>query len=331
MAGTVEKLLRRLADGHEHSGPQLAADLGVTRAAVWKTVQQLADLGLEVQAERGKGYRLPAALEFLGADLLEGQLEGCTRDSLESLEVFWSLDSTSDYLLREPAVRPGFSRACFAEFQTGGRGRRGRRWYAPIGHGICVSLSWSFASSPANLSCLGLAAGVGVLRAAQRAGAREAQLKWPNDVVLDGKKLAGILIDVQGEAGGPLRVVVGVGLNYKFTAAAASQIVAAGGLSPVAIADAAGDELWSRSKTAATLVDELHGVLVEFSGRGFSGLAADWRAADYLAGRRVVVTADTGELAGIVRGIGADGRLQLETEGGIQHIVNGDVSVRPVS
>ena len=281
-----------------------------------------------VQAEQGRGYRLSQPTELLDHELVCDALDDASRDRLESLEVLWQTSSTSDYLMQQPAASPGHSRVCLAEFQTDGRGRRGRSWFAAAGHGICLSLSWSFATSPQQLSCLGLAAGIGVLRAARAAGATQAQLKWPNDVVVAGQKLAGVLIDVRGEAGGPMRAVVGVGLNYRLPELAVEKVLAAGGLQPAALVNAEQPAILSRNETAAALVSELQQVLQEFALEGFSALAPTWRDADYLWGKAVTVVTDNGEVSGNVKGIAADGRLQLETKNGIMQFTTGDVSVR---
>ena len=335
MPTTQEKLLRLLADGAVHSGTGLATQLGITRAAVWKSIRQLEDAGVTISAQTGKGYWLNEPLELLDATLISAALDNTARQRIDALEVLWQVGSTSDHLLQAPAVSPGRSRVCLAEFQTDGRGRRGREWFAAAGHSICLSLSWSFQSSPQQLASLGLAVGAGVLRTAQAAGATAAQLKWPNDVVVNGNKLAGVLIDVQGEAGGPMRAIIGVGLNYSLPANAERQIEAAGGLRPASLVDAYVDAHaerhppLSRNAVAAALINELHNVMAEFSARGFSAFAAEWRAADYLQAKPVTVTVDGVEHRGVVRGIAADGRLQLETDGGILHVMSGDVRVRP--
>lgn len=326
MSLTQEQLLRRLADGRVHSGTKLAAGFGVTRAAVWKCIQQLQELGVEIHAGAGRGYQLAQPLELLSAAAIQAAVPEALRGNCESFEVLWSIRSTNDRLLDLPVVEPGRSRVCLAEFQSGGRGRRGRKWFAPAGAGLCLSVSWSFRSSPPQLACLGLVAGVGVLRAMRAAGATGAQLKWPNDLVVEGRKLAGILIDVRGEAGGPLQAVVGVGLNYDLPDAAIADIVAAGGLRPAAFSESGGRA--GRNALAAALVTELHSVMNEFAASGFVALADEWRAADYLQGKSVEVATDSEALAGTVRGIAADGRLQLQTAAGIIHLSTGDVSVR---
>jgi BirA family biotin operon repressor/biotin-[acetyl-CoA-carboxylase] ligase len=323
-----QQLLCLLADGQLHSGSELATSLGVTRSAIWKNIRQLSSLDIEVAAQAGKGYRLAAPLEMLDELQIVNALNERSRQLCDPPEVLWVSESTSDHLLRKPAPLPGIAHVCLAEYQSSGRGRRGRQWFAPAGHGICLSVAWSFSSSPANLSCLGLAIGVGVLRALRSAGAADAQLKWPNDIVADGCKLAGILIDVQGEAGGPLHVVAGVGVNYHLNHFAEKAVAANGGITPACMTGVAADEFAGRNQTAALLIDEICVVLADFSKDGFTSLADEWSEADYLAGQRVNVQLDDAVLSGIARGITDDGRLRLEVDGKLHLLVTGDVSVR---
>jgi BirA family biotin operon repressor/biotin-[acetyl-CoA-carboxylase] ligase len=327
MTKAAENMVRLLADGATHSGTQLAAELGITRAAVWKRIQQLADLGLDVAGQAGSGYSLAEPLELLVVGRIRAGLPPSTLALLDSLEVAWSLPSTNDYLLQQQLAVAERADVCFAEFQSGGRGRRGRRWFAPVGHGLCLSVAWRFSEAPEQLHCLGLAIGTAVLRALQACGIGSAQLKWPNDVMLDDGKLAGILIDVQGEADGPLRVVAGVGLNFRLTAATTTEIGAAGGLRPAAIADV--DATVSRNLLATHLVAELIGVLANYASTGFAPSIAAWRAADYLQGRTVSVAGARGTQSGVASGIAADGQLQLATANGVVQLLTGDVSVRP--
>jgi len=327
MPATPERLLRLLADGDTHSGTDLATALGLTRAAVSKAARQLADLGVTIIAAKGRGYRLSEPLELLDADRIATALAPAARERLAGLELFWTTVSTNDCLLQAEWPPPDRARACLAEFQTGGRGRRGRPWFAQAGHGICLSLGWSFSSAPAQLGSLALAAGIAIRRAALRCGAQDVRLKWPNDVMAGDSKLAGILIDVRGEAGGPLQAIVGVGLNYRLAPGTAERVREAGGVTPATLTAAAGANC-GRNAAAAAMIDALCEVLAEYTRVGFSALAAEWRDADYLAGRDVSVDLDGKACRGMGRGIAADGRLQLLTETGVMHVMSGDVSVR---
>ncbi len=322
------QLLSLLADGKQHSGNALAGILGVSRAAIWKQVEHLRQLGVEIRAQAGQGYSLPVALELLEPDAILDGLPRELRPVIDDFQVLWVTESTSDFLLQHGRTEPDRARICLAEYQTGGRGRRGRQWFAAIGSGLCISVGWCFPAAPASLSCLGLAVGVAVLRAVRACGVSTAELKWPNDLVVGGKKLAGILVDVQGEAGGPLQVVAGVGFNYAPDQHAAGTIMAAGGLAPVSLSELTGSILVGRNKLAAELVAALINVLQQFQSTGFESLVDEWRSADYLRGKVVKVVAGDKEVVGVASGISSDGQLLVDSDGALKPVATGDVSIR---
>jgi BirA family biotin operon repressor/biotin-[acetyl-CoA-carboxylase] ligase len=323
-----QRLIRLLADGELHSGSELADMLGVSRTAIWKQLGQLDSLNLEISAQAGQGYRLADRIELLDAELIWSAMGNSARQVCGPPEVLWTTDSTSNHLAQQESPAPGSARVCLAEYQTSGRGRRGRQWFAPAGHGICFSMAWCFPSSPDSLSCLGLAIGVGVLRAMHKAGVSDACLKWPNDIVVEGRKLAGILIDVQGEAGGPLQVVAGVGVNYRLNSQTSAAVQSSGGIMPACIVDAGSHEAASRNQIAALLIDELCEILSNFAEDGFAPLANEWAEADCLQEQTVNVHTDNGLVSGKALGISDDGRLRVDADGQEILLVTGDVSVR---
>ena len=207
-----ERLLRALADGLPHSGEELAQSFGVTRAAVWKRVNQLADWGLDVVALPGVGYRLARPIDLLDAAALRSALVGRATVPLADVEVLTEIDSTNRRLVgrRPPA---GAANVCVAEFQHAGRGRRGRVWRTPLAGGLCLSVGWQFEDMPSDLTALTLAVGVVVRRALARIAHIDVALKWPNDLVWDSRKLGGILLELAAEAQGGCHVVAGIGLN----------------------------------------------------------------------------------------------------------------------
>jgi BirA family biotin operon repressor/biotin-[acetyl-CoA-carboxylase] ligase len=325
VSGRTE-LLRLLADGELHSGEELAAALSISRAAVWKRLQQLDEWGIALEARAGSGYRLDASIELLDEASIRAQLPADVAASLRTLEVHDALGSTSDRLLAVRGLPPGRFDACLAEFQDAGRGRRGRRWVAPFASGLCLSMSWSYPDAPAMLGALSLAAGVASLRALRRLGVEGVTLKWPNDLVRGDAKLGGILIDHRGEAAGPAYVVVGIGLNVRLPRAAQEALAAEG---VEAIDLAAVGVVPGRNALAAVLVAELHQALGEFGARGMAAFAEEWGQADALAGRPVTVLHGGESLEGVARGVDADGALLLEASGVRRRIVSGEVSVRP--
>jgi BirA family biotin operon repressor/biotin-[acetyl-CoA-carboxylase] ligase len=326
MSGRAE-LLKLLADGALHSGEELAGALSISRAAVWKRLRQLEPWGIALEARPGSGYRLEAPLDLLDAAEIRRQLPQSAAELLRRLEVLDAIESTNDRLLVAGEPPPGRFDACLAEFQSAGRGRRGRRWVAPFASGLCLSVGWSYREVPAALGALSLAAGVGALRALRRFGFSDLSLKWPNDIVSADAKLGGILIDHRGEAAGPAWVVVGIGINVRLPRAA-REALAASGVDAVDLAGLGTPP--ARSHLAAVLIAELEQALVEFGARGMAAFEDEWRGADALAGRPVRVLQGGQSLEGLARGVDGDGALLLEIDGGRQRILSGEVSVRPV-
>jgi BirA family biotin operon repressor/biotin-[acetyl-CoA-carboxylase] ligase len=324
---TAELLLHALADGRTHSGEDLARAFGVTRAAIWKQVGKLADWGLAVEAEPGAGYRLSRRLDLLDADALRAALEPAVAARLAKLEVFTELDSTNERLLAVPPP-VGKLDVCVAEYQSAGRGRRGRRWRAPLGSGIFLSVGCQFAGMPAQPAALTLAVGVAVRRVLARVANLTIALKWPNDLVFDERKLGGILLELKAEAHGGSHVVAGIGINVALPAEllpslsdwprGAVDLEAALGLPPP-----------PRAVLAGALVNELAALFADYPTLGFAAYRTEWRSADFLRGRAVSVDEPAGRLLGTALGIDADGGLLVELEGGEKRrVVAGDVSVR---
>jgi len=325
---TVERLLHALADGRTHSGEELALKFGVTRAAIWKQVAKLADLGLAVEAAPGAGYRLAHGLDLLDVEALRAALEPAVAARLAKLEVFTELDSTNRRLLAAPPS-VGSLDVCIAEYQNAGRGRRGRRWQAPLGSGIALSVGWQFAGVPAEPSALTLAVGVAVRRVLDRVAGITIALKWPNDLVFDERKLGGILLEIQAEAHGGAHVVVGVGLNVALPAALLPSLCD-WPRGAVDLTTALGRAPPPRAVLAAGLVNEIAALLADYPAQGFAAYRTEWRSADFLRGRVVRLDEGTGRLFGTALGIDADGALLVETDGGKRRVVAGDVSVRSV-
>ncbi len=323
----IDELITVLADGRVHSGPELARRCGCSRTAVWKRLHALEALGLEVLAETGRGYRLGRPLELLDRGRLKSGLSAATASRLDSLELVTITDSTNSRLRAGPAPPPGRLQVLLAEYQRSGRGRRGRRWLAPLGGGLCFSIAGTYARRPPDLPALGLAAGVAAWRALRDAGVAGLGLKWPNDLLVGGRKLGGLLVEVDGEADGPLRVIVGLGVNWQLSAGVVRAVAADAGLQPVALTELI-EARRSRNALAAALVDALAQVLDDFGSRGFSPFATDWEAADLLRGRPVVVHRGEDRLSGTARGIDAAGNLLVATNHGLQAVVSGEVSLR---
>jgi BirA family biotin operon repressor/biotin-[acetyl-CoA-carboxylase] ligase len=327
-APLTARVFAQLADGRFHSGEELALALGVSRSAIWKATGALKDLGATLHAVRNRGYRLAVASDPLEGDKIRGQLAREVRDHVQRVEALWSTESTNSVLSARPNPPPGSSEVCLAEYQSAGRGRRGRAWLAPPGGAICLSLSWTFREVPPDLGALGLVIGVCALRALQELGVAGAALKWPNDLLVGDRKLGGVLIELRGESAGPACVVIGIGVNVALGGSLLEKIAALG----LAATDlkSAGLEDVSRNTIAAALVSACLRGLVAFEREGLKPFAEEWRLADALRGRSVDVTAGAGIARGLARGIDVHGALLVETRQGVERFIAGDVTVRPL-
>ncbi len=321
-------LLELLADGRLHSGEGLATALGVSRAAVWKAMARLRSQGIGVEALARRGYRLPEPVELLDSSRMRAHIGPAQAAALRSLELLYEVDSTNSRLLAAPPPPFGRADVCVSELQTAGRGRRGRRWIAPFGASLALSIAWAFRDVVRDIASLSLCVGVAVVRALERVGARGIRLKWPNDVLFERNKLAGILVELRAEAGGPAHVVIGVGLNVALSPAARREIAASGGRVDVAAAADACHEIPSRNRVAGVLIDEVLGVLAEFEESGFAGLHAAWTALDALRGQTVHVTVGASSVVGEACGIDRDGALWVDVDGVRKKFVAGEVTLR---
>ncbi len=326
-----EALLRRLADGESHSGEDLARDFGVTRAAVWKQVAKLKDWGLAVHAVPGQGYRLKQTVDLLDAKDLRARLRANEGACPHSVEVFIELESTNRYLLEQRSPEPGALRACVAEYQSAGRGRRGRSWTAPLAAGLCLSAAWQFRETPQGLAALTLAVGVVVRRVLERVAEIRIALNWPNDLVWHDRKLGGILVEMTAEAYGCCHVVVGMGLNVAMSAELLDS-VSNWDTGAVDLARATNGRSPRRTALAAELIEAFGLLFTHYEREGFAPYRDEWRAADYLMGKRISLEESSGPTFGTAHGIGEDGALLLETAQGLsRRVISGDVSVRPAS
>jgi BirA family biotin operon repressor/biotin-[acetyl-CoA-carboxylase] ligase len=322
-------LLVLLADGVLRSGENLAAQLGVSRTAIWKAVERLRAQGIAVAAEARRGYRLVRPVELLDTETIRAELSDAAQRKLRRLELLFEVDSTNTHLVQ--AAPPPFGEAdvCLSELQHAGRGRRGRRWVAPFGAGLAMSLAWSFRDAARDLPSLSLVVGVAVARALTRLGAHDVRLKWPNDLWWADRKIGGLLLELRAEAGGPAHVVIGIGLNVSLPPEARAAIAAADarGVAVASIADAC-DSAPSRNRIAGATVDELLRMLTQFEQEGFAPFREAWSTLDALRGRGVRVLLGERTLIGRAQGIDVDGALCVDIDGRLQRFVSGEVSLR---
>lgn len=325
---SLHGVLSLLSDGNIHSGEEIGEALGVSRTAVWKQLQKLSDLGLSLLTVKGKGYQLPGGLELLEQEKIMASLPDSSRSLLKQLDVEGSIDSTNTRAMTKAREGNAGGYACIAEHQLAGRGRHGRKWVSPYGRNIYLSMVWEFNQGAAVLEGLSLAVGVAIARAVNRLtgehkAIEQVQLKWPNDVYWQGKKLAGVLLEMAGEPSGHCQVVVGVGLNVAMLEEEAKEV----------------DQQWvslnsisgpvSRNGLAAALLDELLQLLSSYDRQGFAALKDEWESLDYFKEKDVEISVGDNKIIGRAAGVSEKGALRLLTENGEQLIYGGEASARP--
>jgi len=321
-----QRLLRRLQCGPV-SGGALAAELGISRAAVWKRIEALRAMGLQIKARAGHGYALEAPPEWFDADAIVTALPATLHGELARLEIAWSLPSTNTALLTTPLPEAGCW-VLLAEHQSGGRGRHGRTWQSPLGGQLAVSVLRGFDGGLARLGGLSLVAGIAVAEALHNAGYGEVRLKWPNDVVVPGpdglRKLAGILVEGGGEQGGRARGVVGIGLNLCMPADVVQidqpwiDLSQLGGQTP------------SRNALTGLVLAHLLPALREFDRDGLSPLLERYARLDVLHGQQVEVRMGDTVQRGVASGIADDGALRVRLAEGERRFHAGEVSLRQI-
>ena len=318
-----QRLLQRLSDGARHSGTMLGEHLGISRAAVWKQVQTLQESGIKIHSEQRQGYRLSSPVTLLDRVEVQSLLQQEIRARLPQIETLWSCDSTNSELmrrLREQEAATGS--VLLTEYQSGGRGRRGKQWISPFGGSLYLSLLWRFSGGLMALSGLGIVVGIAMAQAVEQLGLNGAMLKWPNDLHYDDKKLGGVLIELEGESDGPTDVVIGVGLNVSLSDQS-KQI----------------DQPWTaleqhlkapptRNQLTAALLNRLLPLLDLFEKEGLAALMPEWEALDRVCDQPVVIHQEGKQIHGVARGIDPMGALKVESNGEIQRHYSGDVSLR---
>ncbi|KAF1013513.1 MAG: Bifunctional ligase/repressor BirA [Stenotrophomonas maltophilia] len=315
------QLLAKLAAGRL-SGDALARELGQTRAAIWKRIQGLRAAGVEVEGRAGEGYGLTRPLELLDAERIRQDLPSAAAGQLHDLRVLWTVDSTNAELLRCSAPEQGVS-VMLAERQTGGRGRRGRTWASPLAAHVYLSVLRWFEGGLVRMSGLSLVAGIAVAEGLHDLGYTRARLKWPNDLVVDGHKLVGMLAEGGGEYAGPARAVIGIGINVHMPPAFAEQIT-----QPWIDLDTLAGHGVDRNAVAAAVLARLLPALELFDREGLAPFLPRYAALDVLAGRAVRVEQGGVWREGTAMGLAEDGALRVMIEGREQHVHAGEVSVR---
>lgn len=316
-------LLSILSDGERHSGEILAHQLNISRAAVWKSIKRLESLGLEIEAERGKGYRLRRPVELLSAEKIRQSLLPEVAQTCNKIDVLFKTDSTNSTLFNRLGEQQIQGNAVFAEYQSHGRGRRNNQWLAPLGSGLMFSVGWQFNIAPQTLSLLSLFMGVAVARSLQSKDIKKVGLKWPNDIVVEGQKIGGILLELRGETNGPVDVVIGIGVNYELPEGVESQIKR-----PITDICTHTKQKISRNEFAATLLINVFEILKKVENSDCAELLEEWRKLDYFIEQHAKLILPNEEIEGTLKGVDDQGLLLMSVSGDIKRFNAGEVSLR---
>ncbi|NHO89242.1 bifunctional biotin--[acetyl-CoA-carboxylase] ligase/biotin operon repressor BirA [Pseudoteredinibacter isoporae] len=318
MSMNLVDILNVLADGEFHSGEELGQAMGVSRTAVWKHLHKLDELGLELTSVKGRGYCLAGGLDLLNQENILRQMESGAADLVSKFEIFHSIESTNSYLL----TGGDHGHVCMAERQLAGRGRRGRNWISPFARNIYLSVSWTFQGGAQALEGLSLAVGVAVAEAIASHGVEGVQLKWPNDVLHQGRKLGGILLEMSGDVSGECKLVLGIGLNVDMPREPSEEI----------------EQAWvdlkqlgfngSRNDLAAAILQRVMPMLASYDKGGFGEYRDRWQALDAFFGQPVYVSSAQQRTEGVANGVAESGALRLLVNGVEQHFSGGEVSLR---
>jgi BirA family biotin operon repressor/biotin-[acetyl-CoA-carboxylase] ligase len=248
---------------------------------------------------------------------------GSESDSrLDLFSVFAEVDSTNKYLLDQPGPMPGRMHIALAEYQTAGRGRRGKVWRAPPSSSICMSVAYTFERLPRRLPSLSLAIGVAVIEVLRGLGVKFTALKWPNDVLVGDAKLGGILVEARDVAADTPTTVTGLGLNVDLSSVDDADIAPD---RPITDLLRCMDQLPERSVFVALLIDSTLAALREFDERGFAAFVERWKRCDWLRGRQTTVETVTEHLTGAAEGVDDDGALLLMTAQGRRIVHSGSI------
>ncbi len=315
----MRDLLLLLSDSQFHSGEELGEKLGVTRAAIWKKLKKLETVGIAIHSVKGKGYRLPTELELLDAEKITRSLEFDT----DQMQICFEVDSTNSELKRQIDQGRTLPFVVIAEKQTDGKGRRGRQWEGGVAQNIMLSFGWQFESGTGAIEGLSLAVGVAVARVLKQLGVQNIGLKWPNDILINGQKICGILLEMIANSD-VCQVIIGIGLNIKMVPQDMTKV----------------DQPWtdlrtilgaplSRNHIVTLLTSELTQVCQVFDqGLGMSTLLDEWMQYDVLTGSEVSIQTGNKQEFGVVKGISETGALIVDDGTAIRHLYGGEVSVR---
>jgi BirA family biotin operon repressor/biotin-[acetyl-CoA-carboxylase] ligase len=314
----MHTLLSIIEDGEFHSGQDLGAALGISRSAVWKKLQHMeTELNVEIHKVRGRGYRLVSPVSLLRVQ----RLEEAVLPLGWAVRVYHTIGSTNAEAMRLIGGGHVLPVLVLSEQQTAGRGRRGRTWVSPFAENLYYSLALRIDGGMRQIEGLSLLVGLAVIKTLRHAGIDGAGLKWPNDILVGNRKLAGILLELTGDPADVCHVVIGVGINVNMRA------------------NGAVDQAWTSMYLEAgrkidrnCLASLLSQNLAEYIGahrvQGFVTYKEEWEKHHLWQGAEVILLAGSQEIRGKVLGVNAAGGLRLQVGGLEQVFHGGELSLR---
>lgn len=320
---TLRSLLSILADGKFHSGRELGEEIGISRSAIWKHIRRIEESGLEVYSVKGRGYRVPGGVELLDYEQIKSALRPEVAELIKCPEIPLTIASTNEMAMKASQQGDCHGRLFVAEQQTEGRGRRGRSWVSPFARNLYFSLVWRFEQGAAALEGLSLLIGLSLVKALEVLSVDGVELKWPNDLLYQGKKLAGILIELNGEASGQCQVIIGVGMNVNMPKEQAEDIDQPW----TDLKTIAGTDV-SRNRLLAEVINQLVVRLEEFERTGFAAWVDEWQSYHAMQNKEIALQVGEKVVEGICNGIDTSGALLLQTPSGVQAFHGGEVSVQ---
>lgn len=327
---TRNHIVQALASGAFCSGEELGNQLGISRAGIAKHIKALQELGLDIFSVTGKGYKLASPISLYNKKRMLSELDTYGDQKLHVEHVIGSTNDHLKYIYQSENGLAEKGTVCLAEAQTAGRGRQGKKWVSPFGSSLYLSMYWPFAGGYQSISGLSLAVGVAVARTVQSFGNKNIALKWPNDVYSNGKKLAGVLIDVDGQLHGACHCIIGIGIN----------VALPGNVSeidqPFIDLNSMLPAMPDKNLLAVALIRELNKVLTAFEVTGLKPFVDEWNSLDIYPNQPVKLITGSTDIKGVAKGIDESGALQLEIkdpEGRtvLRSFYGGEVSVRPDS
>lgn len=317
-------IIQKLADGHFHSGQQLGDELGLSRAAINNHIEKLANLGLDIYRVTGKGYKLAEPIQLLDTAKFQSHLQQAKSEELVTLKHV--TESTNDDI-KSQLVTVGTlpaGTAVLAEMQTKGRGRRGKQWFSPFACNLYMSIYWPLPQGLNSAIGLSVILGIAVAETLVAAGVDGVSLKWPNDVYIRRQKVAGILVELEGQAQGEGHAIVGIGVNLSLPANA-----------PIdqpftAIHEHLEGEL-DRNQWAAKLYSHCLQLLHEHDANGLSPFIQRWRELDHFYQQPLKLLLGQHEQVGIGLGIDDLGAFLLKQGDEVKRYFGGEISVRDIT